>query len=157
MVLTGLSTVYQIHELSQCVVSVFFLMVFFFLATCFILSWRAGARERAEELMRELDRDIAAMLDQDLATPDHNADKKSTVDEDRGSAEVTGGRHWYRPLFCDLPCFFFLKIECIKNPLFFGINIMHHSLPLSYYQKKTEYIGILIYFASMLLFLSELQ
>ena len=41
--------------------------------------------------MRELDRDIAAMLDHDLATPDHNADKKSSLDENREQSEVAGG------------------------------------------------------------------
>lgn len=31
--------------------------------------------------MRELDRDISAMLDEDLSAPDHNADKKSAAEE----------------------------------------------------------------------------
>ena len=40
------------------------------------------SKERFDRLMRELDRDIASMLDEDLTgTPDHNADKKSGSDE----------------------------------------------------------------------------
>ncbi|BFZ01051.1 hypothetical protein BsWGS_04090 [Bradybaena similaris] len=44
---------------------------------------RQKSKERSEQLMRELDRDIAAMLDEDLNTLDHNADKKSVTEEVR--------------------------------------------------------------------------
>ncbi|XP_059169765.1 probable E3 ubiquitin-protein ligase HERC1 isoform X3 [Physella acuta] len=42
---------------------------------------RQRTKERSELLMRELDRDISAMLDEDLSAPDHNADKKSAAEE----------------------------------------------------------------------------
>lgn len=38
-------------------------------------------RDRSEELIRELDRDIATMLDEELNNLDHNADKKSVPEE----------------------------------------------------------------------------
>ena len=41
----------------------------------------ARSKERSDLLMRELDRDIAAMLEEDFGTPDHNADKKLTLDD----------------------------------------------------------------------------
>ncbi|RUS68742.1 hypothetical protein EGW08_023496, partial [Elysia chlorotica] len=48
------------------------------------------SKERSDRLMRELDRDIAAMLEEDLSgAPDHNADKKTVPDE--GSRQTAGG------------------------------------------------------------------
>ncbi|KAH9513369.1 putative E3 ubiquitin-protein ligase herc1 [Bulinus truncatus] len=42
---------------------------------------RQRTKERCELLMRELDRDISAMLEEDLNTVDHNADKKTAAEE----------------------------------------------------------------------------
>ncbi|GFO36542.1 HECT and rld domain-containing e3 ubiquitin protein ligase family member 1, partial [Plakobranchus ocellatus] len=49
------------------------------------------SKERSDRLMRELDRDIAAMLDEDLSgAPDHNADKKTGVEEVRRQGRGMG-------------------------------------------------------------------
>ncbi|KAH9513367.1 putative E3 ubiquitin-protein ligase herc1 [Bulinus truncatus] len=42
---------------------------------------RQKTKERCELLMRELDRDISAMLEEDLNMVDHNADKKTAAEE----------------------------------------------------------------------------
>ncbi|GFS09340.1 HECT and RLD domain-containing E3 ubiquitin protein ligase family member 1, partial [Elysia marginata] len=49
------------------------------------------SKERSDRLMRELDRDIAAMLEEDLSgTPDHNADKKAASEEVSRQGAVAG-------------------------------------------------------------------
>uniref|UniRef100_A0A2C9KCS9 B30.2/SPRY domain-containing protein n=1 Tax=Biomphalaria glabrata TaxID=6526 RepID=A0A2C9KCS9_BIOGL len=59
---------------------------------------RQRTKERCELLMRELDRDISAMLEEDLSTVDHNADKKTATEEvsrqgSKGAAIYSGEIH----------------------------------------------------------------